>query len=67
MKYLQVVGMVVKNSACWVVTKERRHPHTGPGDWLRRKKEGIDTATPSLEPGLGVALRTGKGGGKDMH
>ena len=31
---------------CWVVTKERRHPHTGPGDWLRRKKRGLTRLRP---------------------
>ena len=28
------------------MTKERRHPHTGPGDWLRRKKRGLTRLRP---------------------
>ena len=28
------------------MTKERRHPNTGPGDWLRRKKRGLTRLRP---------------------
>ena len=39
------------------MTKERRHPHTGPGDWLRRKKRGLTRLRPHWVQGRASHFR----------